>query len=57
MFEQLKKSGVSGWFVVATHQSNQRRYATMSKNNVVKMVGRETLVDLLTELLRRGLSS
>ena len=36
------------------HQSNQRRYATTNKSNVIKPEEREGIADPLTELLREG---
>ena len=44
-----------GRFVVARHQTNLRRYATMDKSNVVKLTSRDTIIDPLTELLRAGI--
>jgi putative transposase len=50
----LKVGGVSGWFVVATHQSSQRRYTTMDTSNIVDFTSRAWAPDALTELLRAG---
>ena len=35
-------------------KTNQRRYATMTKNNVLEFAGRDAIPDPLTALLRSG---
>ena len=54
MFEGLKKSGVLVDLLFIRLQSNQGRYATMSKSTVVEPEDREGIADPLTELLREG---
>ena len=54
MFEGVKKSGVSGGFVVIRHQSNPGKDAIRIKRGVVEPDDREGIVDRTTALLRDG---
>ena len=40
--------------VFSKNTSKLRRFATMGKNNVIELAGRDEIVDPLTDLLRAG---
>ena len=50
MYEQLKKGGVSGGFIVVKQVHQPKGYATMDKNSVIELEGRAGRADPLTEL-------
>ena len=51
---ELKKAAYQVEMVVCKQPIQLRRYATMSKHNVVELAGREKIRDELTDLIREG---